>query len=976
MKNSEQKKWANFFAWLAFVFFTVLLPITGGWLGWRYIAAVRLEARLHLCQVEANDRFERLQLAAESGHYACRRIDEVFEASQTPEELRKNIDFLNQDMALGLKYLIWDAKGSIFHSTFDHDSLGADWKQAFKSFLEFARYQKPMPARETANLRRIYGPQFFPETFSECYSGRHVEPLLGDSSNDGRLSWIKIKKKQFGLSAFFSRKALEGMPGIEHQIREMTRNSQVRIATIKSGQFKARQGLELKEAEIRKICESSESPVKIDDWYVYKGLIRPDLEGLYLFPAASIEKIALTTAHAAMLLAFFLLAVFVTRRSYTAFCLGRSARLSIRKQLIILFVLSNVLSLSILAILGFDYLREYELLLQARTFSSGMTYLQSIDEMHVSELSSQLRRLGKGIAKLKEELRRGPPAAMMLAEFLITQQPYPFRLIVVGSHTPFIGSEYGIMKDGEFVHILNPAAGGDKQMKVLVDAMGKLGRYYLSMLNRETLNEMIVTQVELIAESLGQLRSIEMFQEFFAATGMFWQWGMGWRYYPAYIDVFYLFEPSKADYVFLYLWEPRTLEHEYISRMYNDLNRNPIGLKIMAVNEDFRFSFPGELLQHDQLLAYTTRLREKTGTEIDFCDWQGQKHLLMGLKCSTLAGMRLLGLYPVDSIETQVRSKFWLFFALGLVSMLVSLALSLVVSRSILNPLSELQTGVLALQKQDFAHRLPDLGGDEFGHLAQIFNTTLVDLEELHTASMVQEKLLDSMETEQQHGPFRFFAANRAMTSFGGDFLTLNPVNERYSGIFIGDVAGSGVASTLVMAFVKACVIQLEDLYLSPCEMLVRIDSLIRNSSTTVRQHKFMSLQYALLDGETGIVKIASAGQCFPLVLSESDGISVLKMPSAPLGAGKSARVSVHDLKLQAGEKLILYTAGLYRNADLGFEKLTEIFTAVGPSGPQEFYKKVVLELDKRPPVSDCRDDQTMIVITLADRHEQSVVEG
>ena len=225
---------------------------------------------------------------------------------------------------------------------------------------------------------------------------------------------------------------------------------------------------------------------------------------------------------------------------------------------------------------------------------------------------------------------------MMISEFLINQHPYPFRLILVGSHTPFVGSEYGVMRDGEFTQIINDQAGQLKHMKVLVDALGKLGRYYLSLLNRETLNEMVIAQVELIAESLGQLRSIEMFQEFFAATGSFWQWGMGSGHFPAFINVFSLFDPAKYDYVLLYLWEPKALENHYISKMFNDINRNTDGMRIMAVHEKMQYTLPESIAEHADLMSFAARLREMTGTEMAFCDWKGRRHLLMGLKCNYL----------------------------------------------------------------------------------------------------------------------------------------------------------------------------------------------------------------------------------------------------------------------------------------------------------------------------------------------------
>ncbi len=963
MKKTDRKNFANCLAWLAFVLFTVLLPLAGIGFGWQYIDSVRHSARLRVQQIEATGRLEQLQMSADTEHYVCLKIAGIFDECTGPGALKKRISELNRQMSLNFQFLIWNKQGEIYYSTIEPGQFKADWQKAFFSLRETVSTHKPLAQPATENLRRIYGPQFLPELISECYSGRRFTPLYGDSTTDGRLVWVKVQKR-FGLSIFFAEKSFSGLPGIKFQIREMTRGQPFAVATIQAGVLKAPKWLGLKRENWQKIVRSPENPVKVGGWYAFKGLIRPGIEGIYLYPAKKIDLVPMSTLQLALLLATLLLAVVITRRSYLAFCCGIGVGLNIRRQLVTLFVLSNMLSLSMLAVLAYDYLREYELMMNAEAFSKGMSYLQSIDEMQVSELSSQLRRLNRSLPELKDKLRRGPPDSMMICEFLINQHPYPFRLILVGSHTPFVGSEYGIMRDGEFTQIINDQAGQLKHMKVLVDALGKLGRYYLSLLNRETLNEMVVAQVELIAESLGQLRSIEMFQEFFAATGSFWQWGMGSGHFPAFINVFSLFDPSEYDYVLLYLWEPKALEHHYISKMFNDINRNTYGMRIMAVHEKMQYTLPETIAENAELMRFSARLREMTGTEIAFCDWEGRRHLLMGLKCNYLRTLNLLCLFPVDNIERQVRAKFWLFFALGFVSLLVSLALGLIVARSILRPLGELQSGVMALQKQDFAYRLPDLGSDEFGNLALVFNTTLVDLEELHTASKVQEKLIDGLEDVLKHGRFSIFGGCRTVVNFGGDFFALNPVNERYYGFFVGDVAGTGVASTLVMAFVKACIIQLADLYLDPAALLARIDELLRSSSTS-RQRKFMSLQYVLLDAETGLIKIASAGQCFPVLVTTGAGSEIIDTSSTPAGSGRFPRLSQREISLAAGQKIVFYTGGVYRNGGFSFDDLLSIMGSAGAVCPRDFYRQLVEKFEPQQGLRRVCEDQTIVVIAV-----------
>lgn len=949
--------------WFIFISLAIVLPAIILWLATTYVAGVMAETKLRRYQLEASDVLERLRISSDSGSYLCNRINDIFTHSGNSRELTRNIEILGLELDHSFDYLVWAADGKVATASFAWQSIKADWQQAFASLYDISiNWREKIPLEENANLRRIFGPQFFPEMHSSCYSGKNLKPLFGDSSMKTLPAWVRAGKR-FGLVVFLREKLLQGMAGIEFQVKKTATNYDFKLAAIVNNKLIADPTLRVEATELAAISQNFINPQKIGQFYVFKSILKTDAFGFCFLPAAKIEQLYWGTAWKLLFALFVAIGLLISWQSFQVTFGGQKLNLSVRRQLVILFLVANSLSLVILAILGFDYLQQYNLFLQTEAFRKGMTYLQSIDEMFITEFSRQQRIMEKSVEQIKADLSADKPRRKIVLNILALQKTKPFRMFLIGSNTPHIFSELGIMEDGKFVEEINMDWARYKSMQTLVDAMGKLGAYYLSLLNRETLSPKIQTQLELIAESLGQMRPIEMFQEFFAATGTFWQWGMGARKFPAYINVLRMSGQDIADYVFLYLWNSAHLQRSYIEQAISDLNRNPHGLTIMAVEEDFRFSFPADVLQHKQLRLFSSKLRERSGSELEYCNWRDEKHLLLGLKCSSISMFRLIALYPMADIDQKVRQKLYLFLGFALISFFVSIGLGLFVSRSILLPLAELQKGVVALKKRDFAYRLPELGQDEFGDLARIFNTTLVDLEELHVAAVVQEKLGEKMQGVQHHGNFTFYAGSHPVQKLGGDYFALSGIDERYLGIAIGDVVGSGVSASLLIAYIKACLLQLGQLQLQPQALLVRLWELIIAAGNN-GQRKFATFQYCVLDAISNKATIANAGHCYPLVLNVTTGqIRVVELPSTPLGSGKSPRISALTLNLCAEDVLILYSGGLYRNGNIGFDKLCKIISCSYDSCPQKFHDKVIREIFTLTPADDCNDDMSLAII-------------
>lgn len=89
-----------------------------------------------------------------------------------------------------------------------------------------------------------------------------------------------------------------------------------------------------------------------------------------------------------------------------------------------------------------------------------------------------------------------------------------------------------------------------------------------------------------------------------------------------------------------------------------------------------------------------------------------------------------------------------------LLTLLFAAFLGLAVTRSITHPLRLLMQGSQALARGEFSHRVPSAGEDEFGRLGNVFNDTIVRLQELYRELERKESYLAEAQLLSHTGSF------------------------------------------------------------------------------------------------------------------------------------------------------------------------------------------------------------------------------
>ena len=145
-------------------------------------------------------------------------------------------------------------------------------------------------------------------------------------------------------------------------------------------------------------------------------------------------------------------------------------------------------------------------------------------------------------------------------------------------------------------------------------------------------------------------------------------------------------------------------------------------------------------------------------------------------------------------------------------------------------------------------------------------------------------------------------------TEVGGDYFEYFEISERQLAVVIGDVAGHGVASGLVLSGVRSGLHLLRDRFAEPIEVLRKLNSMIRD---TAPKRMFVTLQIALFDRRDEILTVANAGHP-PLlaVRATSPKLSKLGSRGLPLGTGLEPHFEQQMHKIGRGDTFLLYTDG------------------------------------------------------------------
>lgn len=232
--------------------------------------------------------------------------------------------------------------------------------------------------------------------------------------------------------------------------------------------------------------------------------------------------------------------------------------------------------------------------------------------------------------------------------------------------------------------------------------------------------------------------------------------------------------------------------------------------------------------------------------------------------------------------------------------------------------------------------------------------------QDLEAAVRVQKSFLPR--TAPQTAGARFAWTYHPCEELGGDFLHVFAFDERYVGMYVVDVCGHGVPSSLLAVTIgrslnldasgKSALTEPSadprgfDI-IDPARVATQLNLQFPMDAVT---GLYFTLLYGVLDTVQGAFRFVSAGHPGPLVAKADGTAAICTVAGRPIGLWPESDYKESLLQLNPGDRLFLFTDGLSeeRNAhgdQFGDARMTDVVTAAADTSIEGVMEALVREV-------------------------------
>ena len=268
----------------------------------------------------------------------------------------------------------------------------------------------------------------------------------------------------------------------------------------------------------------------------------------------------------------------------------------------------------------------------------------------------------------------------------------------------------------------------------------------------------------------------------------------------------------------------------------------------------------------------------------------------------------------------------------------------------------------------------------EFASLSDDINATVDTLKqyiaeaegrmdrELEFARQIQHSALPSVfPPYPERKDFEIFASMDSAKEVGGDFYDFCFTDAKHLMFLVADVSGKGIPGALFMMRAKALIRNLVESGKSIDEVFTKANErLCENNEAEM----FVTAWMGLLDTETGLLEYVNAGHNPPLVRHGDGRFEYLRTkPNFILAGMDMTRYKKHELQLEKGDEIFVYTDGVTEAADTdsklyGEERLAAVLSPVQGT-PEELCRRVRGDIEEFTRGAEQSDDITMLCVKL-----------
>lgn len=206
---------------------------------------------------------------------------------------------------------------------------------------------------------------------------------------------------------------------------------------------------------------------------------------------------------------------------------------------------------------------------------------------------------------------------------------------------------------------------------------------------------------------------------------------------------------------------------------------------------------------------------------------------------------------------------------------------------------------------------------------------------------------------------------NLPSAEVGGDYYDFIPIVENQYGIAIGDVSGSGIPASLIMAAFRASLKAEIRNNFAIRAILSKVNNLLFES---IDRERYVTAAYGVLDSKNKIFTYSNAGHNPPILLRESGELQYLNEGGMALGIFANSTYEENSILLKSGDIVLFYTDGVTEvkdENDIEFneQRLIDAARETRDKPAARIIEYIVDQTEKFKKDSKFIDDLTLIVL-------------
>ena len=239
--------------------------------------------------------------------------------------------------------------------------------------------------------------------------------------------------------------------------------------------------------------------------------------------------------------------------------------------------------------------------------------------------------------------------------------------------------------------------------------------------------------------------------------------------------------------------------------------------------------------------------------------------------------------------------------------------------------------------------------------------------EEMRLAAKLQRDFLPSRLPEV--GPVRFGALLRPIGWVSGDLYDCLRLDETHVGFYVVDAVGHGMPAALLTMFIKKA-LQTKRIVGNTYQIVPPHAAMAELNTAICEQNlsssHFCTSIYCVLDTESLQLTYCRAGHPPPLLVRDNGNIETLESPGSLLGVFPEDHYHSRDVRLDPGDRLVLFTDGaedaLCDPAEKPRRRLADVIAPWCQIPREEFLLRFNAAIDELPDGRGARDDITVLV--------------